>query len=162
MQEADKPGAFLIRRRRLHGGVSLHGPVTRRPGRWWVLAYALIDASSRCSMKHGAIQPRISKLSPSTYSGSRLDPDAWRIDQKNLPRGELYKRFRLVMGGCALPALMPGATPSACRLPYIGADKPAVILYPSGTVIPSTSWRLASRLAHWFQAGLREDDVVAI
>lgn len=48
--------------------------------------------------------------------------------------------------------------------PYIGADKPAVILYPSGTVISFDELEArANRLAHWFrQAGLREDDVVAI
>lgn len=48
--------------------------------------------------------------------------------------------------------------------PYIAADKPAVILYPSGTVISFDELEArANRLAHWFrQAGLREDDVVAI
>jgi long-chain acyl-CoA synthetase len=48
--------------------------------------------------------------------------------------------------------------------PYIGADKPAVILYPSGTVITFDELEArANRLAHRFRAaGLREGDTVAI
>jgi acyl-CoA synthetase (AMP-forming)/AMP-acid ligase II len=48
--------------------------------------------------------------------------------------------------------------------PYVGADKPAVILYPSGTVITFDELEArANRLAHRFrQAGLREGDTVAI
>ncbi|AFC51248.1 long-chain-fatty-acid--CoA ligase [Mycobacterium intracellulare MOTT-02] len=48
--------------------------------------------------------------------------------------------------------------------PYIGADKPAVILYPSGTVVTFDDLEArANRLAHRFrQAGLREGDTVAI
>src|SRR5271166_4488890 len=45
-----------------------------------------------------------------------------------------------------------------------GADKPAVILHPSGTVITFDELEArANRLAHAFrQAGLREGDTVAI
>ena len=48
--------------------------------------------------------------------------------------------------------------------PYIGADKPAVILYPSGTVVTFDDLEArANRLAHRFrQAGLREGDTVAV
>jgi long-chain acyl-CoA synthetase len=48
--------------------------------------------------------------------------------------------------------------------PHLGADKPAVILYPSGTVITFDDLEArANRLAHRFrQAGLREGDTVAI
>jgi len=48
--------------------------------------------------------------------------------------------------------------------PYIGADKPAVILYPSGTVVTFDDLEArANRLAHRFRkAGLREGDSVAI
>lgn len=48
--------------------------------------------------------------------------------------------------------------------PFIGADKPAVILHPSGTVISFDELEArANRLAHRFrQAGLREGDTVAI
>ena len=48
--------------------------------------------------------------------------------------------------------------------PHIGADKPAVILHPSGTVITFDDLEArANRLAHRFrQAGLREGDTVAI
>lgn len=48
--------------------------------------------------------------------------------------------------------------------PYIGADKPAVILYPSGTVVTFDDLEArANRLAHRFrQTGLREGDTVAI
>ncbi|MGO9696972.1 MAG: fatty-acid--CoA ligase FadD4 [Mycobacterium sp.] len=48
--------------------------------------------------------------------------------------------------------------------PHIGADKPAVILHPSGTVIAFDDLEArANRLAHRFrQAGLREGDTVAI
>src|ERR1700677_1140183 len=48
--------------------------------------------------------------------------------------------------------------------PHIGADKPAVILYPSGTVITFDDLEArANRLAHRFRkAGLREGDSVAI
>ena len=48
--------------------------------------------------------------------------------------------------------------------PHIGADKPAVILYPSGTVITFDDLEArANRLAHRFrQAGLREGDTIAI
>src|SRR6185312_1284696 len=48
--------------------------------------------------------------------------------------------------------------------PYIGADKPAVILYPSGTVVTFDELEArANRLAHYFRrAGLREGDAVAI
>jgi long-chain acyl-CoA synthetase len=48
--------------------------------------------------------------------------------------------------------------------PHIGADKPAVILYPSDTVITFDDLEArANRLAHRFrQAGLREGDTVAI
>ncbi len=48
--------------------------------------------------------------------------------------------------------------------PYIGADKPAVILYPSGTVVTFDDLEArANRLAHRFrEAGLREGDTVAI
>src|SRR6516162_1184125 len=48
--------------------------------------------------------------------------------------------------------------------PHIGADKPAVILHPSGTVITFDDLEArANRLAHRFrQAGLREGDAVAI
>jgi long-chain acyl-CoA synthetase len=47
---------------------------------------------------------------------------------------------------------------------HIGADKPAVILYPSGTVVTFDELEArANRLAHKFrQAGLREGDTVAI
>src|SRR5947209_6847374 len=47
---------------------------------------------------------------------------------------------------------------------HVGADKPAVILYPSGTVITFDELEArANRLAHRFrQAGLREGDTVAI
>lgn len=48
--------------------------------------------------------------------------------------------------------------------PYIGADKPAVILYPSGMVVTFDDLEArANRLAHRFrEAGLREGDTVAI
>src|SRR5271163_1419057 len=48
--------------------------------------------------------------------------------------------------------------------PYIGANKPAVILYPSGTVLTFDELEArANRLAHRFrQAGLREGDTIAI
>jgi long-chain acyl-CoA synthetase len=48
--------------------------------------------------------------------------------------------------------------------PHIGANKPAVILHPSGTVITFDDLEArANRLAHRFrQAGLREGDTVAI
>src|SRR5271170_5069404 len=48
--------------------------------------------------------------------------------------------------------------------PHIGANRPAVILYPSGTVITFDEMEArANRLAHHFrQAGLREGDTVAI
>ena len=48
--------------------------------------------------------------------------------------------------------------------PYVGADKPAVILHPSGTVVTFDDLEArANRLAHRFrQAGLREGDAVAI
>ena len=48
--------------------------------------------------------------------------------------------------------------------PFIGANKPAVILYPSGTVITFDDLEArANRLAHRFrQAGLQEGDTVAI
>jgi long-chain acyl-CoA synthetase len=48
--------------------------------------------------------------------------------------------------------------------PHIGANKPAVILHPSGTVITFDDLEVrANRLAHRFrQAGLREGDTVAI
>ena len=48
--------------------------------------------------------------------------------------------------------------------PHIGADKPAVILHPSGTVITFDDLEArANRLAHRFRkAGLREGDTVAI
>jgi long-chain acyl-CoA synthetase len=48
--------------------------------------------------------------------------------------------------------------------PYIGANKPAVILYPSGTVVTFDELEArANRLAHRFrQADLREGDTVAI
>jgi long-chain acyl-CoA synthetase len=48
--------------------------------------------------------------------------------------------------------------------PHVGADKPAVILYPSGTVVTFDDLEArANRLAHRFrQAGLREGDTVAI
>src|SRR5215469_15235760 len=48
--------------------------------------------------------------------------------------------------------------------PHIGADKPAVILYPSGTVVTFDDLEArANRLAHAFRrAGLREGDTVAI
>ncbi|WP_068184103.1 fatty-acid--CoA ligase FadD4 [Mycobacterium sp. UM_CSW] len=47
---------------------------------------------------------------------------------------------------------------------HVGADKPAVILYPSGTVVTFDELEArANRLAHRFrQAGLREGDTVAI
>src|ERR1700744_2921926 len=48
--------------------------------------------------------------------------------------------------------------------PYIGANKPAVILYPSGTVVTFDDLEArANRLAHRFRkAGLAEGDSVAI
>ncbi|WAC91286.1 fatty-acid--CoA ligase FadD4 [Mycobacterium sp. Aquia_213] len=48
--------------------------------------------------------------------------------------------------------------------PYLGANKPAIILYPSGTVVTFDELEArANRLAHRFrQAGLREGDSVAI
>jgi long-chain acyl-CoA synthetase len=48
--------------------------------------------------------------------------------------------------------------------PHVGANKPAVILHPSGTVITFDELEArANRLAHRFrQAGLREGDTVAI
>jgi acyl-CoA synthetase (AMP-forming)/AMP-acid ligase II len=48
--------------------------------------------------------------------------------------------------------------------PHVGANKPAVILHPSGTVISFDELEArANRLAHRFrQAGLREGDTVAI
>ncbi|BCO38201.1 acyl-CoA synthetase [Mycobacterium heckeshornense] len=47
---------------------------------------------------------------------------------------------------------------------YLGADKPAVILHPSGTVVTFDDLEArANRLAHYFRrAGLREGDTVAI
>jgi long-chain acyl-CoA synthetase len=47
---------------------------------------------------------------------------------------------------------------------YLGTDKPAVILYPSGTVVTFDEMEAqANRLAHCFrQAGLAEGDAVAI
>lgn len=47
---------------------------------------------------------------------------------------------------------------------HVGADKPAVILYPSGTVVTFDDLEArANRLAHRFRrAGLREGDTVAI
>src|SRR5947199_6189131 len=47
---------------------------------------------------------------------------------------------------------------------HVGADKPAVILYPSGTVITFDELEArANRLAHHFrQSGLVEGDAVAI
>src|SRR6202012_1365647 len=48
--------------------------------------------------------------------------------------------------------------------PFMGANKPAIILYPSGTVVTFDDLEArANRLAHRFrQAGLREGDTVAI
>src|ERR1700744_2392875 len=48
--------------------------------------------------------------------------------------------------------------------PFMGANKPAIILYPSGTVVTFDDLEArANRLAHRFRkAGLREGDVVAI
>src|ERR1700761_6930249 len=48
--------------------------------------------------------------------------------------------------------------------PYIGADKPAIILHPAGTVVTFDELEArANRLAHRFRkAGLREGDSVAI
>src|ERR1700743_2761986 len=48
--------------------------------------------------------------------------------------------------------------------PFIGADKPAVILYPYGTLVTFDALAArANRLAHRFRAaGLREGDTVAI
>ncbi|WAJ45656.1 fatty-acid--CoA ligase FadD4 [Mycobacterium sp. Aquia_216] len=48
--------------------------------------------------------------------------------------------------------------------PYLGANKPAIVLYPSGTVVTFDDLEArANRLAHRFrQAGLREGDSVAI
>src|SRR5258708_15718992 len=48
--------------------------------------------------------------------------------------------------------------------PYIGANKPAVILHPSGMVVTFDDLEArANRLAHRFRrAGLREGDTVAI
>lgn len=48
--------------------------------------------------------------------------------------------------------------------PYLGANKPAIILHPSGTVITFDDLEArANRLAHRFrQAGLREGDTIAI
>src|SRR6201996_6682836 len=48
--------------------------------------------------------------------------------------------------------------------PHIGANKPAIILHPSGTVVTFDDLQArASRLAHKFrEAGLREGDTVAI
>jgi long-chain acyl-CoA synthetase len=47
---------------------------------------------------------------------------------------------------------------------YLGSGKPAVILYPTGTVVTFDGLEArANRLAHYFRAhGLREGDVVAI
>ena len=47
---------------------------------------------------------------------------------------------------------------------HVGANKPAVILHPSGTVITFDELEArANQLAHRFrQAGLREGDAVAI
>ena len=47
---------------------------------------------------------------------------------------------------------------------HVGADKPAIILHPSGTVVTFDELEArANRLAHYFRAhGLREGDVVAI
>src|SRR5688572_29415380 len=47
---------------------------------------------------------------------------------------------------------------------HVGAGKPAVILYPSGTVVTFEDLEArANRLAHYFRRnGLREGDVVAI
>ena len=57
-------------------------------------------------------------------------------------------------------------TVGACRFAptFIGADKPAVILHPSGTVVTFDDLEArANRLAHRFRkAGLREGDSVAI
>ncbi|MGH3556555.1 MAG: fatty-acid--CoA ligase FadD4 [Mycobacterium sp.] len=47
---------------------------------------------------------------------------------------------------------------------HVGADKPAVVLYPSGTTVSFEELEAqANRLAHYFRlAGLREGDAVAI
>jgi fatty-acyl-CoA synthase len=47
---------------------------------------------------------------------------------------------------------------------HVGADKPAIILHPSGTVLSFAELESrANRLAHYFrQAGLREGDTVAV
>src|ERR1700716_3619733 len=47
---------------------------------------------------------------------------------------------------------------------HVGTGKPAVILYPTGTVVSFDGLEArANRLAHYFRAhGLREGDVVAI
>ena len=63
------------------------------------------------------------------------------------------------------PVKFCGGTVCACRFASIvGADKPAVILHPSGTVITFDELEArANRLAHYFrQAGLAEGDAVAI
>ena len=47
---------------------------------------------------------------------------------------------------------------------HVGADKPAIILHPSGTVVTFDELEArANRLAHYFRRhGLREGDAVAI
>ena len=47
---------------------------------------------------------------------------------------------------------------------HVGADKPAIILHPSGTVVTFDELEArANRLAHFFRShGLREGDAVAI
>ncbi|BBY27416.1 fatty-acid--CoA ligase FadD4 [Mycolicibacterium sediminis] len=47
---------------------------------------------------------------------------------------------------------------------HLGSDKPAIVLYPSGTVVTFDQLEArANRLAHYFRSrGLREGDVVAI
>src|SRR6478735_8005589 len=48
--------------------------------------------------------------------------------------------------------------------PFVGADKPAIVMYPTGTVVTFDDLEArANRLAHYLRAcGLREGDVVAI
>ncbi|MCV7179736.1 AMP-binding protein, partial [Mycolicibacterium sphagni] len=47
---------------------------------------------------------------------------------------------------------------------HVGADKPAIVMYPSGTVITFDELEArANRLAHYFRKnGLKEGDSVAI
>ena len=47
---------------------------------------------------------------------------------------------------------------------HLGSDKPAIVLYPSGTVVTFDQLEArANQLAHYFRSrGLREGDVVAI